>query len=68
MKYRTYSMLAQLARLANLHRIEMGTRRDSAWFEAEHMLNGDPCDDWPIVNIGGEIYITQEQTTWLKTL
>lgn len=54
-------MLRALSKLALLHKMERGiANSDDAWKTAEAILNSDPCDDWPVINIGGNM----ELMTW----
>lgn len=55
-------MLRALSKLALLHKMERGiANSDDAWKTAEAILNSDPCDDWPVINIGGNM----ELMTWI---
>jgi hypothetical protein len=58
MKYRTLPMLRTLSKLTLLHKLERGTADSTdAWVAAENIINGDPCDNWPVCNIGGSLYL-----------
>lgn len=56
MKYRTLPMIRHLSKLALLHKMERGTANsDDAWRVAEAVMHNDPCDNWPVMNIGGDL-------------